>query len=911
MVSAMASTSTEFNYANSFTSDALGGDDYIRGRKTGSGREAVIETVLKSLAGDAEVGVILVGEYGVGKTYVARQVMEVIGPKVLVLSLRCSSSASTIDYGALGSILNELGDVSLDNPLVVLRAITRAIKERAKGREVVLFVDNVQDLDDRSAMVIAQLAVEGVATILAACESLTSASAEIIGLWRDGLLRRVDIQPFSEEATAGWLENTLGAPLSASAAKALWNAGGGNPRFLDVVIHEQIQARTLIKRDEVWIVTGVPFVCGKNSKDTVMTAIGAISPEERLVMELLALSGGLSLNLLMDICDVEALDSLQQRGYLTIARQEFAMVRLCNRLMAQVIRAQVPAGRSRELHRLVHNAPEGAGPAVSVEFALATWALDCGIPVDLEQGVTAARAATRAGYPGEALRILESLPRHLSLSALIPETARAQLALGDAPRARSLVFDTELELEQLSLRQWTELMFLRSALARGQQQEMDSKGILYGVKARLDSEAGEVEGSGTAERTSGLADLREDWSMSLVEQQMLDGRYLESIDTLQHLYQHGRSSETRLLAGNWLIQAWILTGRMADALKLAEETEHHFMDGEGARIAFGLTDSALVGAVVTALTAEGLGRNTLWSPTGMFIGARITAFAELADGIVEAYNGRAEKALLHLLPVATQLDQLGELGPCALASAAIAYSYALIGDNDSALEFLNRGKSGVDSASRLVATACSYFQVVATAELASKEKAIVRMYALADEQRTYRTTAVEMVFILAAVRLGSTTGAQRLVTLASRVQGPMGRICEGLGQGLLSNDVVTLIRVAEAAVNVGDDLLSRDVARAALKIASENADRESMRQAQQLIRGGMLKLGHVKVSSEDGQVLTVREQEIAAQAAAGQSNKAIAARMHISVRTVEGHLYQVYSKLQVTSRAELKETIVQ
>ena len=44
-------------------------------------------------------------------------------------------------------------------------------------------------------------------------------------------------------------------------------------------------------------------------------------------------------------------------------------------------------------------------------------------------------------------------------------------------------------------------------------------------------------------------------------------------------------------------------------------------------------------------------------------------------------------------------------------------------------------------------------------------------------------------------------------------------------------------------------------------------------------------------------------------AAAGTSNRKIAEQMHVSVRTVEGHLYQVYSKLHVASRSELKDVI--
>jgi DNA-binding NarL/FixJ family response regulator len=50
--------------------------------------------------------------------------------------------------------------------------------------------------------------------------------------------------------------------------------------------------------------------------------------------------------------------------------------------------------------------------------------------------------------------------------------------------------------------------------------------------------------------------------------------------------------------------------------------------------------------------------------------------------------------------------------------------------------------------------------------------------------------------------------------------------------------------------------------------------------------------------------LTGREREILGLLAEGLSNKTIAARLYLSVRTVEGHLGNMYSRLDVHSRTE-------
>lgn len=56
-------------------------------------------------------------------------------------------------------------------------------------------------------------------------------------------------------------------------------------------------------------------------------------------------------------------------------------------------------------------------------------------------------------------------------------------------------------------------------------------------------------------------------------------------------------------------------------------------------------------------------------------------------------------------------------------------------------------------------------------------------------------------------------------------------------------------------------------------------------------------------------VLTPQESEVARLAASGLTNKQIAERLHLSHRTVSGHLYQVFPKLGITTRAALRDAL--
>ena len=64
------------------------------------------------------------------------------------------------------------------------------------------------------------------------------------------------------------------------------------------------------------------------------------------------------------------------------------------------------------------------------------------------------------------------------------------------------------------------------------------------------------------------------------------------------------------------------------------------------------------------------------------------------------------------------------------------------------------------------------------------------------------------------------------------------------------------------------------------------------------------------MAGSDHESLTPQELQIAMLAATGLSNKQIGNRLYMSHRTVGAHLYRVFPKLGITSRAALRDALV-
>ncbi len=868
-------------------------------------RQGVVEEILGSLTGQGSpgrsCGAVLVGAPGVGKTFLARTTLERLDESYLVVELDGGSIAAAGPYGVLRALLGDLVGGCAEHPLKVVAGLDQLLRDRAKGRNIVLFVDNIEGLDELAALVVNRLTVHGTVRLLATAEDLLSAPGDLVSLWKDSLIGRTDVGAYSLAEAGQWLRSFCAAEVSTAAAAAFWSASRGNPRVLELILRDQIDAGTFVEEDGVWVLTNGTFVYGTNSVEAVRAWGNPQSEAERRVLDLLALSGGMPINRLLRLCSAEALDSLTARGCLDVASDRRHVVRLSNPLAERAIRRRVDNGRSRELYRLTEQTQRAADRSDAETLEMARWALDCGEVLSAQEARNAANLANLAGRPQQALRFVERLAPQERGTAL-PLQARAYAALGETEKAEQLLSLEALDSPDLSLSCWVEAMLLRSSvLASSPGRGPEARAALDRVAVRLN---GPVAAYG--HDAAGIAAMREDLALATAELDIGGGRYRQAIDAMGRLHPACATREKTVHAATLLWQAWTIGGRYTDARALVRDMRMRYTAEELAAVNARPMEQALLGVFLGTASDPGLRAGP---DAGRFGGVSVVAVTlnELAQGALDAYRGRAERALERLLPAHSQLGQLGTAGAQALSGAAIAYCYALRRENDKALQYLRSVELDGRCPSQLSLSVRSFFQVLASAELASQEKAGVRLLGLAEEERRRGAKLAELVFLCAAVRQGCRGAAPRLVAASAAVQGQFADVSHLFGTGILEQNSAFLLEAAEAAAGMGDDLFARDAAREAQKVADAAGDRAAVRAARHLISSSVQKLG-VLPTEEDGPTLTAREQEVARRAAAGESNKAIAAKMCISVRTVEGHLYQIYGKLQVTNRADLKMT---
>ncbi|MFD1859181.1 LuxR family transcriptional regulator [Aeromicrobium camelliae] len=160
----------------------------------------------------------------------------------------------------------------------------------------------------------------------------------------------------------------------------------------------------------------------------------------------------------------------------------------------------------------------------------------------------------------------------------------------------------------------------------------------------------------------------------------------------------------------------------------------------------------------------------------------------------------------------------------------------------------------------------------------------------------------------AAIRFGRRRAARALLALRDSLDGELHALRLAHAEALLAEDAVTLLDVADRFADAGLRLLAAEAATQAG--AAPTAPAAIRRAAAARALRAMDELGltahpllHRLPGMPNGETLTPREQQVSELIAAGLTNAEIAGRLHLSRRTVEGHIARLYRKTGQSRRA--------
>ncbi|MGO1834980.1 MAG: LuxR C-terminal-related transcriptional regulator, partial [Actinomycetaceae bacterium] len=284
-------------------------------------------------------------------------------------------------------------------------------------------------------------------------------------------------------------------------------------------------------------------------------------------------------------------------------------------------------------------------------------------------------------------------------------------------------------------------------------------------------------------------------------------------------------------------------------------------------------------------------------------------FAELVLVVVEVLTGRLEEGGASAARVVAQARAAGDRCVLGVARALVAFCRGAAEAGEPDVDHAGRPAGG-DDGSGAPDPAAGWgrlgwlAQVLRAATRRPGEpagSAEARLVGVADRARAADLGAVELFALLGAGLMGDVTVAGRLGEVAVATQAAASAPAADLAAALASGDPerygAALGGLVTARHTLWQDAgLARVADRLPRGAARRLADLASRR------RGDAAPTERVP---DWVRLLTPREREVAELVVDGRSNAAVARQHSISIRTVEGHLNQIYAKLDVRGRAAL------
>ncbi|WP_197021621.1 LuxR family transcriptional regulator [Cellulomonas sp. HZM] len=819
--------------------------------------------------------VLVVGEAGVGKTALAARALDemtIDGRAPYVVALSGAAGRAGLPLSALEPLLGDEGLLAIGSFARTVRTLSDSLAALSAGSPLVLRVDDAHLLDVASAQALGWLVRQGDVLLVATSRPSGAAGSPWLELWKDDVVDRIDVEPFTVDELEHWLAGELAGTPTADTVRRLWGETRGNVFHARELVRAERSSGALREFDGVWVWTG-RAASGARLLELVENDVSRLSAEAHRALEVVALLCPAPMSLLLDVVPRAAVDELVHMGVATMRPQLSAaggtdvVVDLAHALYAEAVRARVPGGRRREVLDLVAGSTHASTGASLVRSVM--LAMDSGLDVG-------------PGRLDAAIEEAFTLQQADVVVRLVDLALRAG-TLADAQRARLTIVRAEAW--------WSQSEFARAS--------RDASDVVRLVRAsgtpdaELASRHSDAVQILAATMHSSGADITE--VLELVDEA---AAWLTSVDALGTWADE--LAVTRLVRQGWAGQS---AATRTEALAvLAHPTSPAVALRLVAPTVISLADSGRF-AEAFALCARYLpvsrahGERYRWATGEITL---VGMLASLWQGDVSALRVDALHAVQdEAVPVDWVAAQAGR-GLAGVAHGSWSQAATDLRAANARLRVSDRGG---------IASFTLAAEALAVAASGSSSSARQLLAGIAGEPLRAASALEPEIRLLVLDTLGwlrdpgLTVEAAALATWAAS-RGHARVELEALHRlvraGNRSPDV--LARVAELATVVEG---SRAASVAAHVTALVHDDPDLSRIAERDLNRAGLWLPPL----EPPVALTPREREIASLAAGGMTSRAIAARLTLSVRTVDSHLARVFAKTGVHSREGLAEVL--
>ncbi|MEJ1179064.1 MULTISPECIES: helix-turn-helix transcriptional regulator [unclassified Pseudarthrobacter] len=872
-------------------------------------RSANLEAVRTALTSKDSYGVIITGGRGVGKSSLARTAVAELGPDIWALQLRSGHPASKTPYGCLSFLLARLPQAYMGSPTAILRGITSLIRSDAAGRPCVITLDTAGSIDDMSAGVLLNILLTGTARIVAVAPKSSDLPADFHWLLTERRLTEVRLDNLNELQTRQVLLSLLGHRVSASLVSIYHNMVGGNPLLLKALVTEQQLSGNLVLSDSVWTLRDKVVLDGAASLDDIVRSRWARkTPETREVIEMLSCARSVELSALTSIFGAGIVADMEDAGLLDIDGSDGRWVSLREKYLGDVVRSWLSIARRRELRSQLLGGKEPDPGSMTVEelMAFAAWTRECEAELSPAMALAAAEASIQLFDPHSALAYAETLTR--GDPQWVPgqrQKAAAYLLLDLPIQAMAALDDiTQPQLDNLDADEYAQVVAAKAKVMVWLPEHTGRvPGLLEEARTRLGVGPELAKGW-----PSPLAIAANRISLSEFEYKAFVGDFASMVPALEAASDATRNPDVsfRMNASIILMTALSLTGREMDALSLMRTLGGQISDA--AQIV-GLREEYTSRAYFVLLMAGQWRRCIdLLDPPAVTDAHRLpyrSAATELAAGIAYVYSGRGAAALDPLLSAAAQLELRPLHSSLRSAYAATALAYAQIGTAGQSRRYLEKLQRTAGPCDFMTGSIIEFCSDMAGRWLGEHDAA-ARLKESARRNIEAGRFTVAGISLLGATVNGTDADFRLLEQVAGHRQGPLAEISRLIAVGSRTKDAKTLLAGGELAATLELDAVEARCMALAVDYARQAGDSVSARTAQARLDILAATVANLPIVPSTGSpLLTSRERQIARLAGRGASNRDIALEMGVSVRTVEGHLYQVFTKLGVTSRGDL------